>query len=104
MFKEAQKEVDDWVKQFKMGYWRPLEQMTRLTEEVGELARELNHRFGPKRKKSTEELKEVGDEIADILFTVICIANALDIDIDEAFKKMMDKYNNRDATRYERVL
>jgi len=101
-FKEAQKEVNDWVKKLKIGYFKPLEILARLAEEVGELARELNHRFGPKKKKDSEDTKEVGDEIADIIFTLICLANSLHIDLDKFFKKMMDKMNTRDKNRWEK--
>lgn len=100
--KNIQKQVDDWVKQYKIGYFKPLEILARLTEEVGELAREINHRFGPKKKKSTEETKEVGDEMADIIFTLAGLANSLGIDLDKAFKRAMEKYNQRDKDRYER--
>ncbi|MEK6932641.1 MAG: nucleotide pyrophosphohydrolase [Nanoarchaeota archaeon] len=100
--KEVQKQVDDWIGQFKLQYWQPLEIMTRLTEETGELAREINHRFGPKKKKSTEEVKEIGDEISDIIFTLSCLANSLKIDLEESFKKNMDKHYGRDNDRFER--
>jgi len=100
--KDAQKEVHEWVNQFKIGYWQPLEIMTRLAEEAGELARELNHRFGPKKKKSSEEKQEIGDEMADIIFTLCCLANSQDIDLDEHFKRVMDKCYGRDGDRYER--
>jgi NTP pyrophosphatase (non-canonical NTP hydrolase) len=100
--KKIQKEVDDWVSRLKIGYFKPLEILARLTEEVGELARELNHRFGPKKKKSSEEVKEVGDEMADIIFTLACLANSLNIDLDTHFKMVMDKYNERDKDRWEK--
>jgi len=100
--KKIQKEVDAWVKKFKIGYFKPLEILARLAEEVGELARELNHRFGPKKKKASEDAKGVGDEIADVIFTLICLANSLHIDLDKSFKKMMDKLNNRDKDRWEK--
>lgn len=100
--KKIQKDVDKWVVQYKIGYFKPLEIMTRLTEENGELARELNHRFGPKRKKDTEEASEIGDEIADIVFTVVCLANSLKIDLDKSFKKMMKKLNTRDKKRWKK--
>ena len=101
-FKEAQKEVNNWVKKFKIGYFKPLEILARLAEEVGELARELNHRFGPKKKKATEDSKEIGDEIADIIFTLVCLANSLHINLDKSFDKMMDKLNGRDKDRWEK--
>lgn len=100
--KSIQKQVDDWVKQYKIGYFKPLEILARLTEETGELAREINHCFGPKQKKSTEETKEIGDEIADIIFTLACLANSLEINLDEAFKRVMSKYTQRDKERYAR--
>lgn len=97
-----QEEVDKWVrKHVKTGYFPPLAIIARLTEEIGELAREINHRFGPKKKKSTENNKEVGDEIADILFTLICLANSQDIDMDKSFDKMMKKIRTRDKDRYK---
>ncbi|MAZ40748.1 nucleotide pyrophosphohydrolase [bacterium] len=100
--KEHQKEVEEWVQQIKIGYWKPLEIMARLTEETGELAREINHRFGPKKKKDTEDIKELEDEAADIIFTLCCLANSLDLDLDEGFKRVMDKCHGRDKDRWGR--
>ncbi len=71
-------------------------------EEVGELTREINHKFGPKRKKKSEEVNDIGDEIADIFFTLICLANSLDIDLDKSFEKMMKKLNTRDKKRWKK--
>ncbi len=99
---EIQKQVDDWVQQYKRPYWPVFEQLARLTEEVGELARELNHRFGSKPKKSNEELKELQDELGDVLFTVVCLANQLGVDLDESFKRVMDKCYGRDKDRFEK--
>lgn len=100
--KEIQKQVDEWVKQYKIGYWKPHEILARLTEEVGELAREINHLYGPKKKKENENPKEMEDEMADIIFTLACLANSKGIDLDEAFRKVMDKYYDRDNDRYEK--
>jgi NTP pyrophosphatase (non-canonical NTP hydrolase) len=100
--KEVQKQVDDWVNLYKIGYWKPHEILARLTEEVGELAREINHIFGPKKKKDTEDPKEIADELADMLFTIICLANSQNIDLDEVFEKTMKKYYKRDADRFEK--
>lgn len=100
--KERQREVDEWVKQYKMGYWKPLEILARLTEETGELARELNHRFGPKKKKDTEDTKDLEDEMADIVFTLCCLANSLDLDLDKGFERTMDKCYGRDKDRWEK--
>src|SRR5260221_10930426 len=98
--KDIQKQVDDWVAQFKIGYFKPLEILARLTEEVGELAREVNHQFGPKKKKVDEKNQELGDEIADVIFTLTCLANSLNIDLDHHFKRVMDKYYGRDKDRW----
>jgi NTP pyrophosphatase (non-canonical NTP hydrolase) len=78
-----------------------LEILARLTEENGELARELNHRYGAKRKKATEDDAEVADEIADILFTLCCLANSLDISLDEAWERCMNKVHKRDTSRFQ---
>ncbi len=99
--KDVQKKVDDWVTQYKIGYWEPLEILARLTEETGEVARELNHRFGPKKKKDSEDNKELAVEIADIIFTLSCLANSLDLNLDEAFDEVMDKCYSRDKDRWE---
>ncbi|HJX46111.1 MAG TPA: nucleotide pyrophosphohydrolase [Patescibacteria group bacterium] len=99
--KNLQKQVDEWMSGLKIGYWKPFEMLARLIEEVGELAREVNHRFGPKKKKSSEKNKEIGDEMADIIFTLICLANSLSIDLDSHFKKMMKKLNTRDKDRWK---
>lgn len=100
--RKEQKQIDDWLQQYKTPYWSPMEIMVRLTEEVGELAREVNHGFGPKKKKSSEETKEIGDEVADCLFTLICLCNSLKIDLDEAFDRMMKKVTTRDNNRFEK--
>ena len=100
--KKTQDEVHEWVDQYKIGYFKPLEIMARLTEETGELAREVNHRFGPKKKKPEEQTKEVGDEMADIIFTLCCLANSLNINLDESFERVMDKCYGRDKDRYEK--
>lgn len=100
--KETQKEVDKWTSQFKIQYWQPHEILARLVEEAGELAREINALYGPKKKKPTEETKELGDEMADIIFTLCCLANSKGINLEEAFKRVMDKSYARDNNRYER--
>lgn len=101
-FKESQKQVDEWAQQFKTPYWKPHDILARLMEETGELAREINHLYGPKKKKSQEEVKELGDEMADIIFTIICMANSHGIDLDLFFKRIMDKCYGRDNERYEK--
>lgn len=98
--KEHQKSVDDWFKQTGAEYWKPLEMMARLSEEAGELARELNHRFGPKKKKAEEDTKEVADEMADIMITLCCMANSMNISLDDAFERAIDKLYARDRARF----
>ncbi len=100
---DCQKDVDKWANQFNPPYWPALEQMARLSEETGEVAREINHLHGTKKKKSSEEIKELSDELVDVIFTVCCIANSHNINLDEAWEKMMDKkHYGRDANRFEK--
>ena len=96
--------MDRWVGQFEEGYFTPLANVARLAEEVGELAREVNHHFGPKTKKPPpdEQPGSIPMELADILFVVICIANSQRIDLDDAFAQMMAKVTSRDAGRWTR--
>ncbi len=99
---EAQRAVDAWVGQFREGYWPPLANLARLVEEVGELARELNHRYGPKTKKAGEPEQDLALELADILFVVIALANEQKVDLEDAFRRVLEKYQVRDSTRWER--
>ncbi len=98
--REAQTRVDRWIAQYEEGYFHPLTNMTRLAEEVGELAREVNHRFGQKTKKKDEPDGDLGMEMADILFVLICMANREGIDLEEAFERMMGKVETRDKDRW----
>lgn len=100
---DMQQEVDTYIKQFKAGYFSPMENMVRLTEEVGELAREITHVYGPKQKKLSEKEQDIGLELADNLFVLICLANSMDIDLTESFNMTMEKFNQRDKHRFERV-
>jgi len=97
---DCQRRVDAWISRFEEGYFHPLTNMARLTEEVGELAREVNHRFGQKTKKKEEPEGDLGMEMADILFVLICMANREGIDLQEAFDRMMDKVDRRDTGRW----
>ncbi len=99
---EAQRRVDAWIAQFEEGYFDPLTNMARLSEEVGELAREVNHRFGQKTKKPGEADGDLAMEMADILFVVICMANREGIDLQAAFDRMMEKIETRDGERWTR--
>ena len=99
-FAPLQKDVDDWISQFEEGYWQPLSMLARVTEEVGELARELNHRYGEKPKKGSEAEGDLPMEIADIVFVLLALANSLNVDMDEAWRRMMEKYRTRDGERW----
>ncbi|MCM3596927.1 nucleotide pyrophosphohydrolase [Metabacillus idriensis] len=101
--KDLQKEVDDYIGQFKEGYFSPLAMMARLTEEMGELAREINHTYGEKPKKQTEQEKKIEEEAGDILFVLICLANSLNIDLEEAHNLVMKKFNTRDKDRWTKI-
>ncbi|WLD91806.1 nucleotide pyrophosphohydrolase [Alkalihalobacillus sp. AL-G] len=101
--KDMQKEVDDHISQFKEGYFSPLAMMARMTEELGELAREVNHHYGEKPKKSTEDESSMEAELGDLLFVIICFANSLHIDLDEALELVMKKFNTRDKDRWTRI-
>ena len=72
-----------------------------LTEEVGELAREVNHEFGPKKKKETEENNSISNELGDIIYTISCLANSLNIDLNQSFKNSMNKSYTRDKNRFD---
>lgn len=99
-FHEAQQRVDAWIGQYEAGYFHPLTNICRLTEEVGELAREVNHRFGQKTKKPDEAEGDMAMEMADIMFVLICMANREGIDLQAAFDGMMAKVERRDADRW----
>ena len=98
--KQMQQEVDDYIGQFKEGYFSPLAMVARLTEELGELAREVNHYYGEKPKKNTEKEKTVEEEFGDLQFVLICLANSLNINLQEAHERVMYKFNTRDKDRW----
>ena len=98
--KYYQKQIDDWAQALEKPYWHPLSQFARMSEEVGEVGRLLNHLYGDKPKKTTEAKQELPEELADVLFALICMANSHDIDLDEAMRKVIDKAASRDATRF----
>ena len=101
--KDMQKEVDAYIGQFKEGYFSPLAMMARLTEEMGELAREVNHYYGEKPKKTTEKERSIEEELGDVLFVMICMANSLNIDLEAAHNIVMNKFNTRDKDRWTRI-
>ena len=99
---DAQARVDAWISQYEEGYFPPLTNLARLAEEVGELAREINHRYGEKTKKADEPEGDLAMEMADILFVIICLANREGIDLQDAFDRMMAKVESRDVARWTR--
>ncbi|ARK30333.1 nucleotide pyrophosphohydrolase [Halalkalibacter krulwichiae] len=101
--KQMQEEVDTYISQFKEGYFSPLAMLARMSEEVGELAREVNHYYGEKPKKANEEANTMEQEMGDILFVLICFANSLNINLDEAFDLVMKKFEVRDKNRWTRI-
>ena len=98
-FAETQREVHAWISQFEVGYFQPMTLVARLAEEVGELNRELNHLCGQKPKKPEEPEASVADEICDVIFVLVALANSLDIDLDEAFARAMENSRARDSDR-----
>ena len=100
--KEAQARVHEWIGQFQEGYWPPMHNLARLMEEVGELARELNHRYGSKPKRPEEPDQDLAMELADVLFVLLVIANEQKIDLDESLLRVLEKYRTRDSRRFVR--
>lgn len=97
-----QSRVHSWISQYEEGYFEPLTNLARLSEEVGELAREVNHRYGQKTKKKDEAEGDLAMEMADILFVLVCMANREGIDLQVAFDRMMEKVETRDRERWTR--
>ena len=97
---EAQKRVDDWIKTVGVRYFSELTNMAILTEEVGELARIMARTYGDQSFKKSDLAKNLADEMADVLWVLICLANQTGIDLTDAFEKNMAKKNERDATRH----
>ena len=98
--REAQQKVDDWIKTTGVRYFSELTNMAILTEEVGEVARLMSRLYGDQSFKDSDRKKELPDELADVLWVVICIANQTGIDLTDALQKNFEKKNNRDAQRH----
>lgn len=98
--RNAQDTVDDWIKTIGVRYFGELTNMAILTEEVGELARIIARRYGEQSEKESDKNRDLGDEMADVLWVLICLANQTGIDLTEAFAKNLEKKNTRDATRH----
>jgi len=97
---KAQQTVDDWIKKYGVRYFNELTNTAVLMEEVGELARIMSRRYGEQSEKASDANMDLGDEMADVLFVLICLANQTGIDLEEAFRKNMDKKTSRDKTRH----
>ncbi len=97
---EAQSTVDEWIKTIGVRYFNELTNMAMLTEEVGEVARIIARRYGEQSEKESDKAKDLGDEMADVLFVLICLANQTGINLTEALQKNLDKKTKRDATRH----
>lgn len=97
---EAQKLVDDWIKTYGVRYFNELTNMAQLTEEVGEVARIIARRYGEQSEKESDKAKDLGDEMADVLWVLICLANQTGINLEDALKKNLDKKTKRDNTRH----
>lgn len=98
---EYQTRVHEWIEAVGGGYWTPHANLARIAEEVGELARLVNHLYGPKPKKATEAAQELGEELADILFVLICLANSQGIDLETSLDRVLRKVWERDRDRYQ---
>ena len=98
--KEAQKIVDDWIKTYGVRYFSELTNMAMLTEEVGEVARIIARRYGEQSEKESDKRKDLGDEMADVLFVLICLANQTGVDLEQAMMKNLEKKTKRDAVRH----
>tara|TARA_R110000868_G_scaffold243515_3_gene499532 strand:+ start:296 stop:631 length:336 start_codon:yes stop_codon:yes gene_type:complete len=98
--KEAQDQVDQWIKKFGVRYFNELTNMAQLTEEVGEVARIIARRYGEQSEKESDKDKDLGDELADVLFVLICLANQTGVNLETAFEKNLIKKSNRDAERH----
>lgn len=97
----AQKTVDDWIKEHGVRYFNELTNMAQLTEEVGEVARIIARRYGEQSEKESDKDKDLGEELADVVFVVLCLANQTGIDLQAAFDKKMDKKTKRDHDRHQ---
>ncbi|MFV0471473.1 MAG: nucleotide pyrophosphohydrolase [Paludibacteraceae bacterium] len=98
---EAQRTVDKWIKTVGVRYFNELTNMAILSEEVGEVARIIARKYGEQSFKESDKKADLGDEMADVLWVLICLANQTGIDLEAAFNKNIEKKNNRDNTRHK---
>ena len=97
---QAQQQVDQWIKSLGVRYFNELTNMAMLTEEVGEVARIVARRYGEQSEKESDKNKDLGDEMADVLWVLICLANQTGVDLTSAFKRNLEKKTNRDHQRH----
>lgn len=95
-----QKKVDDWIKKYGVRYFNELTNMAQLTEEVGEVARIISRVYGEQSSKKNEKINDLGEELADVLFVLICLANQTGVDLEKAFDKKLKKKTKRDIDRH----
>lgn len=98
---EAQKKVDNWIKKYGVRYFNELTNMAQLTEEVGEVARIMSRRYGEQSEKASDKEKDLGEELADVLWVLICIANQTNINLTDALEKNIIKKTERDRNRHQ---
>ena len=98
--KNSQQEVDNWIKEHGVRYFNELTNMAQLTEEVGEVARIIARRYGEQSEKESDKNKDLGEELADVVFVVLCLANQTGVDLQAAFDKKMDMKTKRDHDRH----
>jgi NTP pyrophosphatase (non-canonical NTP hydrolase) len=99
--KEAQQTVDNWIREYGVRYFSELTNMAILTEEVGEVGRIIARKYGDQSFKDSDKAHDLGDELADVLFVLICLANQTGIDLEEAMTRNLEKKTNRDANRHK---
>lgn len=97
---QAQKQVDEWIQKYGVRYFNELTNMAILTEEVGEVARIISRKYGEQSFKETESEKQLADELADVLWVLICIANQTNVNLTDAFERNMLKKTTRDSERH----
>lgn len=101
---EAQQQVDQWIKTYGVRYFNELTNMAILTEEVGELARIIARTYGEQSFKESDKNRDLGDEMADVLWVLLCLANQTGVDLTDAFRKNLEKKTNRDKERHQKNL
>jgi len=98
--KKAQQQVDEWINQHGVRYFNELTNMAQLTEEVGEVARIIARRYGEQSEKESDKTKDLGEELADVLFVVLCLANQTGVDLQTAFDEKLNVKTKRDHNRH----